>query len=105
MDEFVEHLSRDIIFIEEVSAVNKEIGLIVNCVFYYGQKVFKDGIGAAFAALRVTLRTLRYLKPEMGISRVDELQWDLLKLVKNLLFQRFLLRMKKYFNSLDPAIP
>jgi hypothetical protein len=61
--------------------VNKEIDLIFQGVPHHGEKIFKNGICPAFAALGMTLKTLRNLISEMGIGRVDELQRDLHNLI------------------------
>ena len=57
--------------------MNKEVDLMVEGMLHNGQKVFKNGIGPAFATSRMTLKKLRNLISEMGIGRVDELQRDL----------------------------
>jgi hypothetical protein len=73
----IESFPRNVILVKEIAAMNKEVDLIIQSVLHNGQIIFKNGIGPAFAALRVTLKKLGNLISEMGIGRVDELQKDL----------------------------
>lgn len=81
LDKRIESFPRNVILVKEIAAMNKEIDLIIQSVLHNGQKIFKNGIGPAFAASRVTLKKLGNLISEMGISRVDELQRDLQNLM------------------------
>jgi hypothetical protein len=43
-DQFVEGIPRDIVFVEEIAAVDEEIGFCFQSVFHYAEKILKNGL-------------------------------------------------------------
>jgi len=103
----IESFPRNVILVKEIAAMNKEIDLFIQSVLHNDQKIFNNGFGPALEASRVTLKKLGNLISEMGIGRVDELQRDLQKLIKRLLFPYSFVRIGSFsitrpLESLNP---
>jgi len=62
------------VFIEEVSAVDQQIGLYVSGMVQDSEKILKDMISPLPPTLGIGLVYSGYFEPEMGISRMNEFQ-------------------------------
>ena len=74
LNEEIKGLSRDIVIIEQIPAVNKQIGLNIPGVVDHGLEIPENGVGPPQPSLRVRLGNLGHFKTQMGVSRMYEFQ-------------------------------
>ena len=73
-DQFVEGIARDIVFVEKITAVDKEINLGSQSVFDHAYKIFKNRLGPLSASVGVGYGCPGDMKAKVCICRVNELQ-------------------------------
>ena len=73
-NQLIECVSRDIVFVKEISAVNEEIHLTFDRMFNNRQEVIENGLGPSLASLQVTGGSFGELESKMGVCGMDEFQ-------------------------------
>lgn len=70
----IEHLSRDVVLVKEVSAMNEKICLHLDSGLHNRLKILKDSVSPILSSFGVRLRYLCNLKSKMCVRRMNEPQ-------------------------------
>ena len=73
-DQFVKHVSLDMVLIEKVPAVDIEVGLDFQRMLDCSQETAEDGFGSSLTPLWIRLGCLCYFKSKMGVRRMNKSQ-------------------------------